>query len=61
MTFGKILRDRTDLKTQIELLCNQVEELRDADHDKDRAITKLMHELHKVIAGGAASNCWINL
>jgi signal transduction histidine kinase len=49
--FGKILRDRTDLKAQIELLENQLQQARQGDREKDRAITKLSHELRNVIAG----------
>jgi two-component system CheB/CheR fusion protein len=49
--FGKILRDRTDLKTQIELIKNQLQHTREIEREKDRAITKLSHELRNVIAG----------
>jgi len=49
--FGKILRDRTDLKTQLELLKNQLQHALHNEHEKDRGITKLSHELRNVIAG----------
>jgi PAS domain S-box-containing protein len=49
--FGKIIRDRTDQKTQLELLENQVASAQGFDADKDRAIVKLSHELRNVIAG----------
>lgn len=49
--FGKILRDRTDKKTLVELLERQAENARRSDHDKDRALTQLSHELRNVIGG----------
>jgi PAS domain S-box-containing protein len=49
--FGKIMRDRTDVKTQLELLRNQYDNLQSSDEGKGRAITKLSHELRNVIAG----------
>jgi PAS domain S-box-containing protein len=49
--FGKIIRDRTDQKTQVDLLSNQLESARQTDVEKDRAITKLSHELRNAIAG----------
>jgi two-component system CheB/CheR fusion protein len=49
--FGKIMRDRTDVKTQLELLRNQYDNLQSSDEGKSRAITKLSHELRNVIAG----------
>lgn len=49
--FGKIIRDRTDQKTQIELLANQLRSALASDAEKDCAITKLSHELRNVIAG----------
>jgi PAS domain S-box-containing protein len=49
--FGKIIRDRTDQKAQLDLLANQVESAQGGDAEKDRAIVKLTHELRNVIAG----------
>jgi PAS domain S-box-containing protein len=49
--FGKIIRDRTDLKAQIELKSNQLEELQARHRDVNRAMTKVSHELRNVIAG----------
>jgi PAS domain S-box-containing protein len=49
--FGKIIRDRTDQKAQLDLLANQVESAQGIDAEKDRAIVKLTHELRNVIAG----------
>jgi hypothetical protein len=53
--FGKMLRDRTDLETHLELLQNQREQALQGDREKDRAITKLSHELRNVIAGFRAA------
>ncbi len=49
--FGKIFRDRTDVKTLVELLEKQVEKARLSAERKDHAITKLSHELRNVIGG----------
>jgi PAS domain S-box-containing protein len=49
--FGKIIRDRTDLKTQLDLLSNQYEQLQARERQTDHAITKLAHELRNAIAG----------
>lgn len=49
--FGKIIRDRTDLKAQIELMTNQLRQAQQRDEDKDHAITKLTHELRNAISG----------
>lgn len=49
--FGKIIRDRTDLKAQIELVENQLEAAQQSESEKDRAITKLAHELRNTIGG----------
>jgi PAS domain S-box-containing protein len=51
LAFGKIIRDRTDQKTQLNLLANQLESAQRLDAEKDRAIIKLSHELRNVIAG----------
>jgi signal transduction histidine kinase len=51
IAFAKLIRDRTDFKTQLELLTNKNEKIENADRDKDRAITRLSHELRNVIAG----------
>jgi PAS domain S-box-containing protein len=49
--FGKILRDRTDLKEQLEALSNEVSLARKVNTEKDLAIAKLAHELRNVYAG----------
>lgn len=49
--FGKILRDRTDLKEQIVALQSQLEEARQSDTSKDRVIAKVAHELRNLFAG----------
>lgn len=49
--FGKIIRDRTDVKTRVELLENQVRDARESAGDKDRAITQLAHELRNAMGG----------
>lgn len=49
--FGKIIRDRTDLKTQLDLQLNQLEHLSRQDLTVGHAITKLTHELRNVVAG----------
>ncbi len=55
--FGKIIRDRTDFKTQLDLLSNQMKAAQEDNANKDAAITKLSHELRNVISGlrGAVS------
>jgi PAS domain S-box-containing protein len=49
--FGKILRDRTDVKEQIVALQRQLEELQQSDTAKDRVIAKVAHELRNLFAG----------
>jgi two-component system CheB/CheR fusion protein len=49
--FGKIIRDRTDLKTQIELQRNQLEQQARQVRTMGHAITKLTHELRNAVAG----------
>lgn len=49
--FGKILRDRTDVKEQIVALQSQLEETRQSDITKDRVIAKVAHELRNLLAG----------
>jgi two-component system CheB/CheR fusion protein len=51
LSYGKILRDRTDAKEQFELLSNSLESLRASNESKDLAITKISHELRNVFAG----------
>lgn len=51
VAFGKIIRDRTDLKEQITLLENRLEQAQQKDADKDLLFTKLAHELRNVVAG----------
>jgi two-component system CheB/CheR fusion protein len=43
--FGKILRNRTDLKEQIERLRNEVQALIKADRQRDTLLSTLAHEL----------------
>jgi PAS domain S-box-containing protein len=49
--FGKILRDRTDIKEQIVALQSQLEDARQSDATKDRVIAKVAHELRNLFAG----------
>jgi PAS domain S-box-containing protein len=49
--FGKILRDRTDVKEQIVALQSQLEEAQQSDSTKDRVIAKVAHELRNLFAG----------
>jgi signal transduction histidine kinase len=48
--FGKILRNRTDLREQIETLRNRVEALETADQRKDVFLSTLAHELRNPLA-----------
>ena len=48
--FGKILRDRTDLREQLEALRNQVEALQTADQKKNNFLATLSHELRNPLA-----------
>lgn len=48
--FGKILRDRTDVKGQIEALENRVEALENADQRKNLFLGTLAHELRNPLA-----------
>jgi PAS domain S-box-containing protein len=49
--FGKIIRDRTDMKTQLDVKDSKIEQLEAMNRNTDRAITTLSHELRNVIAG----------
>jgi two-component system CheB/CheR fusion protein len=49
--FGKILRDRTDIKEQLVALQSQLEEAQRSDRTKDRVIAKVAHELRNLFAG----------
>jgi two-component system CheB/CheR fusion protein len=49
--FGKILRDRTDIKEQMVTLQGQLEEAQRSDATKDRVIAKVAHELRNLFAG----------
>jgi two-component system CheB/CheR fusion protein len=49
--FGKIIRDRTDLKTQLELQLNQIEQLTRHERAAGLAITKFTHELRNAVTG----------
>ncbi len=48
--FGKILRNRTDLREQLEALRNQVESLAAADKKKNNFMATLSHELRNPLA-----------
>jgi PAS domain S-box-containing protein len=48
--YAKTLRNRTDLKEQIELLRNRVEALMQADEHKDIFLSTLSHELRNPLA-----------
>jgi PAS domain S-box-containing protein len=48
--FGKTLRDRTDLKEQLELLRNRVDALQQADEHKNIFLSTLSHELRNPLA-----------
>ena len=48
--FGKILRNRTDLREQLEALRNQVESLAAADKKKNNFLATLSHELRNPLA-----------
>jgi PAS domain S-box-containing protein len=48
--FGKILRNRTDLKEQIETLRNQVEALDESGRRKDVFLATLSHELRNPLS-----------
>lgn len=48
--FGKILRDRTDLKEQFDTLRNRVETLSRIDRQKDLFLSTLSHELRNPLA-----------
>jgi PAS domain S-box-containing protein len=52
--FGKILRDSTDVKEQIETLRNRIKVLTDTNSQKDRFIAELSHELRNPL--GTLSN-----
>ncbi len=49
--YGKILRDRTDIKEQMVALQSQLEDARQSDAAKDRVIAKVAHELRNLFAG----------
>jgi PAS domain S-box-containing protein len=49
--YGKILRDRTDGKEQLEFMSSALRELQASNESKDVAITKISHELRNVFAG----------
>ena len=55
--FGKVLRDRTDLKAQVEALEGEADALRQAARRKDEALAKAAHELRGPLTplGGAAA------
>jgi PAS domain S-box-containing protein len=48
--FGKILRNRTDLREQLEAFRNQVEALTAADRQKNNFLATLSHELRNPLA-----------
>jgi PAS domain S-box-containing protein len=49
--FGKILRDRTDIKEQMAALQSQLADAQQSDATKDRVIAKVAHELRNLFAG----------
>jgi PAS domain S-box-containing protein len=49
--FGKIIRDRTDLKTHLTLLENHLAAAQQLVSDRDVLVTKMTHELRNVVAG----------
>jgi PAS domain S-box-containing protein len=49
--FGKILRDRTDVKEQMTLLQSQLDAIQHADAAKAQVIAKVTHELRNLFAG----------
>jgi PAS domain S-box-containing protein len=49
--FGKILRDRTDIKEQMTALQSQLADAQQSDATKDRVIAKVAHELRNLFAG----------
>jgi two-component system, chemotaxis family, CheB/CheR fusion protein len=49
--FGKILRDRTDIKEQLTASRNEVETVQRADAAKAQVISKVTHELRNLFAG----------
>jgi len=48
--FGKALRNRTDLREQLDTLRNQTQALADANHQKDVFLSTLSHELRNPLA-----------
>jgi PAS domain S-box-containing protein len=52
-SFGKILRDRTELKAQLEAYRQQVEHLKQVEQERDQALAVLAHELRSPL--GAVS------
>jgi PAS domain S-box-containing protein len=50
VAFGKALRNRTDVKEQIEMLRNRVEALLQADQHKNIFLSTLSHELRNPLA-----------
>jgi PAS domain S-box-containing protein len=51
IAFGKILRNRTDMRAKTEALVNDNEKLKDADERKNHFISTLAHELRNPLAG----------
>jgi len=49
--FGKMLRDRTDIKEQMAALQSQLADAQQSDATKDRVIAKVAHELRNLFAG----------
>lgn len=48
--FGKVLRNRTDLREQLDTLRNQAQALTDANYQKDVFLSTLSHELRNPLA-----------
>ena len=48
--FGKVLRNRTDMREQLDTLRNQAQALTDANYQKDAFLSTLSHELRNPLA-----------
>jgi len=49
--FGKILRDRTDMRAKVDAIAKQNESLKSADERKNKFISTLSHELRNQLGG----------
>jgi PAS domain S-box-containing protein len=55
LAFGKILRNRTDLRGQLERLDNEVSSLKAAEGRKNRFISTLSHELRNPLSSASTA------